>query len=291
MYNLQGVIYALISSATFGLIPLFAIPAVQSGMSVNSVVFFRFLISATAMGLIMIIKRINFKLTRQELKWLLLLSVLYASTSLLLTSSYFYIPSGTATTIHFLYPVAVALIMTIFFKEKASVWLYCAIILAVLGVYLLSDSSHSEKIHTFGLVLVFSTIFTYALYLVLFNRSCLSKMNSIKATFWILAIGMIIFLINVFLTEGHPCDIPSIDTLIDLILLGLVSTLISDLTLILALKRIGATTSAILGCMEPLTAVCSGILFLGEHCTIIQSIGLIIILSAVTIVIITRQRA
>ena len=272
MYNLQGIIYALISSATFGLIPLFAIPAVQSGMTVNSVVFFRFLISATAMGIIMIMKGINFRLTRKEIGWLLLLSVFYASTSLLLTSSYFYIPSGTATTIHFLYPVAVALIMTIFFKEKASVWLYCAIALAVIGVYLLSDSSHSGEIRPYGLVLVFSTVITYALYLVLFNRSCLNKMDSIKATFWV-------------------SDVPSTEAWINLAMLGLVSTLISDLTLILALKRIGATTSAILGCLEPLTAVCSGLLFLGEHCTFIQAIGLIIILSSVTIVITTQQHS
>lgn len=291
MYNLQGIIYALISSATFGLIPLFAIPAVQSGMTVNSVVFFRFLISATAMGIIMIMKGINFRLTRKEIVWLLLLSVFYASTSLLLTSSYFYIPSGTATTIHFLYPVAVALIMTIFFKEKASVWLYCAIALAVIGVYLLSDSSLSGEIRPYGLVLVFSTVITYALYLVLFNRSCLSKMDSIKATFWVLTMGTIIFLANVLITEGKPSDVPSTEAWINLAMLGLVSTLISDLTLILALKRIGATTSAILGCLEPLTAVCAGLLFLGEHCTLLQAIGLIIILSSVTIVITTQQHS
>ncbi|MEG2514399.1 MAG: EamA family transporter [Bacteroidaceae bacterium] len=72
----------------------------------------------------------------------------------------------------------------------------------------------------------------------------------------------------------------------DIFFLALVPTLVSDFTLILAVQHIGSTTTAVLGCMEPLTAVTMGVFFLGESCNAIQLIGIGIILCAVTIVII-----
>ena len=78
---------------------------------------------------------------------------------------------------------------------------------------------------------------------------------------------------------------PNLGTTIDVLMVAFLPTLVSDLTLILAIRYIGSTTTAILRCMEPLTAVCMGVLFLGEHLQPMQIGGIVVVLSAVCIVI------
>lgn len=288
--SVKGVIYAIISSSTFGLIPLFAVPPVLAGMPVNSVVFYRFFFSALAVAIVLAIKRIDLRVTKREFAFLCVLALLYASTSLILTSSYFYIPSGTATTIHFLYPVVVALLMTFLFRERYSYFLFCAVILAIGGVYLLSGVGQGTEVSIKGYLMAFSTVLTYAGYLVTVNRSCINRMNGLKATFWVLLLGMVIFFFNTLFQDGYISGFPDMKSFVHVLLLAIVATLISDLTLILAIQRIGSTITAILGCMEPLTAVLMGVLFLGEKCSIEQGAGIAIILCAVVIVIYSSRK-
>ena len=138
MKSIKGLLFAIVSSATFGLIPLFAIPAIQAGVALNSVLFYRFFISAAVVGVILLFRKTDLRITLKEFITVFILGFFYAGTALLLTEAYFYIPSGVATTIHFLYPVVVTLIMILFFKDKASVPVIIATALAVTGVYLLS---------------------------------------------------------------------------------------------------------------------------------------------------------
>ena len=163
-----------------------------------------------------------------------------------------------------------------------------ATIMAIGGVYLLSGSE-GGTLNSTGLALALTTVLTYASYIVGINKSSVSDMDGLKLTFYVLLSGAFIFLLNLIVNREMLTPIPSWEIGVDLILLALVPTLISDLTLILAVQHVGSTTTAVLGCMEPLTAVIMGVLFLGESCNFIQSIGICIILIAVTTVIIARN--
>lgn len=160
--------------------------------------------------------------------------------------------------------------------------------MAIGGVYLLSGSE-GGTLNSTGLALALTTVLTYASYIVGINKSSVSDMDGLKLTFYVLLSGAFIFLLNLIVNREMLTPIPSWEIGVDLILLALVPTLISDLTLILAVQHVGSTTTAVLGCMEPLTAVIMGVLFLGESCNFIQSIGICIILIAVTTVIIARN--
>lgn len=286
--SVKGLIYAVVSSSTFGLVPLFAIPALKAGVSVNSVVFYRFAISALLVGVVLLAKRESLRIEKRQLPVIAGFAFLYAATSFLLTQSYLYIPSGLATTLHFLYPVLVTILMVVFFKERLSVPVAVATLLALGGIYLLSGSEGGE-INPTGMALALTTVLTYASYIVGLNRSSIGRIDSLKLTFYILATGSLFFLANLLVRGEGLAPVPSWTTGIDLFLLALVPTLISNLTLILAVKHIGSTTTAVLGCMEPLTAVVMGILFLGESCSQIQAWGIGIILVAVTTVIVARN--
>lgn len=289
MNSVSGLFYAIISSATFGLIPLFTVPSINSGVAVNTVVFARFFISFVAMGIVMLLKGKSFKISKNDYKTLCWLSFFYASTSILLTLSYLYIPSGMATTIHFLYPVLVTLIMILLFKESGNWIVYTAIFLAVMGVAFLGHSDTGGSINTIGLTLALITVCTYATYIVGVRKSKVHEMDSFKMTFYILMNCAIIFFINVLVQDGGFSPIPDIETALNLVMLALISTLVSDLTLIVAVQKVGPTTTAILGCMEPLTAVSIGVYFLGETCNMLQIIGIIVILFAVILTIIGTQ--
>src|SRR5699024_443115 len=131
---------ALISSSTFGLIPLFSIPIIASGaMGVPSLLFYRFAFATAAMALAGIVLRKSFKVKPLMLVKILALGIFYASTSMGLTLSYEYVPSGVATTIHFLYPVLVTILMVMFFGEKKSRTLILASAISIIGVALLSQ--------------------------------------------------------------------------------------------------------------------------------------------------------
>ncbi|MBR5183524.1 MAG: EamA family transporter, partial [Bacteroidales bacterium] len=168
MRSIKGLIMAILSSATFGLIPLFSIPLMENSnvalqLNLDNVCFYRFLFSALLMGVIVFVsfarkskEDFNFRkvaaeafaLTPKQLGLMMLISVFYASTSIFLTASYTIgeIPSGIATTMHFLYPVFVTSMMILFFGEKFTTLKALSIILAFGGVFFLSGASFNEGI-------------------------------------------------------------------------------------------------------------------------------------------------
>ncbi len=289
MRQLKGVLLAIISSSTFGLIPLFALPAIREGVGLDSVLFYRFAISAVAVGIFLLIRKVDFRVSMKELGTFFVLGGAYASTALFLTASYLYIPSGVATTIHFLYPVLVTAIMIAFFKDKISLPVIVATGMAILGVWLLSRGEGQGGVGLKGLLMVLSTVVTYAIYIVGVNKSCVHRMDGLKMTFYMLFACAVIFLVNL-LVKGQGLDaMPSANAAVHVFLLALIPTLISDLTLILAIQHVGSPTAAIMGCMEPLTAVSMGVLFLGEHFGFSQLLGVLIVLVAVFIVILANN--
>lgn len=292
MHNLRGVIYAVISSATFGLIPLFSIPLLHVGMSSPSILFYRLGLAAVIMGLIALLTRRSFRISLQDTLLLLFLSVMYSGTALGLLLSYEYIPSGVATTINFLYPLLVTIVMTLFYREKSSIWLLIAILISLVGVALLSwgDIGHTAGgSPALGVAYAGFTVLTYTVYIVGVMKSNASRLDSTILAFYVLLFGSGFFLIYALTTTG--VEMPgNWDVWRTLLLLALVPTVLSNLTLVLAIKKIGSTMTSILGSMEPLTAVLVGVLHFGEKFNIDSAAGLILVITAVIIVILQSKR-
>ena len=116
----MGFVLALISSAAFGLIPLFSLPLLHSGLSADCVLFYRFLFASISLGLILVLRQERLAAPARDLGLLALFSVLYALAALLMIWGLLYLSGGVTATLQFLYPLMVMLIMTIFFHEKFS---------------------------------------------------------------------------------------------------------------------------------------------------------------------------
>lgn len=288
MKKYLGFLYGIISASTFGLIPVFSIPALNAGMSVNNVLFFRFLISTILLGAFLLIRKHSIKVKKEEFLTLAGLILLSGTTAFCLMKSYCYIPSGVATTIHFLYPVLVTVLMTLFFKEKFSIWFAVAIGLAVSGVATISGISSGGEVNAIGLGYALMTVLTYALYIVGINKSKAGRMNSLTMTFYVMVM-LCVFFFTLSMVEGGIKMIPDVKVLGDITLLALFPTLLSNFTLIMAIKKIGSTTTAIMGCVEPVTAVMMGVLILSEPLFMHHIVGIALILTSVSFVILSDK--
>ena len=118
MSKIKGYIYGSISAATYGLVPLFSLPIMANNVPINTILFYRFLIASLAIALIMIYKKISFRVSLKEIFTLSILRVLFSLCAIFSLIIYVYMPAVVATTILFLYPLFLSIIIALFFNEK-----------------------------------------------------------------------------------------------------------------------------------------------------------------------------
>jgi drug/metabolite transporter (DMT)-like permease len=287
MNSLKGFLYGLATSVTFGLIPLFTLPLMKGGMALDSILFYRFLFATLALAGMMKLHKESFGIERKDIPVLLLLAGFYTASALFLFRSYDLMGAGVATTLHFTYPVFVTLLMLILFRERASWVTWLAIVLAIYGVAKLSLKGGELMLDPLGMVIVLLSAVGYASYITTVNKSRVKTMNSRKLAFYVFVFTTILFAAKVFLNEGIQ-PIPDAMSLANLILLAVVPTVISNITLVLAVHHIGGTLTSILGAMEPVTAVCIGAFVFGEEFTWQEAFGIALILVAVTMIILGK---
>jgi drug/metabolite transporter (DMT)-like permease len=285
----KGIIEAIVSSASFGLIPLFTIPVMSAGMALPSFLVYRFAFGCLFMLAILIYRHENMHIKFGDTLRIAFLSSLYAVSAICLISGYSYMASGIATTLLFSYPVWTAILMMIFCHEKATLHSAIAIVLAVGGVFLLSGIDRGFNISSvIGLLLELAAGLTYAIYMVAFPHLRIRRMESLKLTFYVFFYAMIILMLYSLFSTGKLDAIHTNGQWINLALIGLLPTALSNVTLIMSLKRISSTMVAILGAFEPLTAMAIGIIVFGEPLTISVTAGFAMIISAVILLIIKK---
>ena len=290
--TVKGFVNASISGITFGLIPLFSIPVLQTGMHSSSVLIYRYAFGCLAMLGMLMFHRTRMRLAFGDFLRILLLSSMYAVSSIALIEGYNYMASGIATTLLFSYPVWTLLLSVVFLKERLSLVTLLAIFIAIAGVFFLSgilDGGGSIKGLT-GMFLVLLSGFLYAVYMVIFPRMRIREMPSLKLTFFIFFFAMLILTLYACFTRGRIDPIESSSQLINLFFLGLLPTAVSNITLIMSLKQISSTMAAVLGAFEPMTAMCVGILIFGEPFTIPIVIGFVLIIASVFILVLSKRK-
>ena len=280
----KGYILGTIAAATYGMNPLFALPLYKDGMNPDSVLFFRYLFAIPLLGIMIKARRRDFKINRKEIFPLAIFGILMSISSLTLFQSYNYMDAGIASTLLFIYPILVALVMAFVFKEKLTLQTALCILLAVGGIGLLYKNSDGSTLSLTGTALVFASSLSYAIYLVGINQNSLKSMATLKVTFYVLLFGLTLFIARLYINDN--LTLPNEWYLWgNLLALALFPTAISFVCTTGSIQYIGSTPTAILGALEPVTAIFFGITVFGETLTLRESIGLILIIVAVTFVI------
>lgn len=286
-----GYVAGIITGVTYGLNPLFAKPLLSMGVSVDTMLECRYLIAVFILGVWLVFRKESLKVNKAQMWRLCILGFLFAMSSMLLFLSYNYIPAGLATTIVFLYPVIVALIMVLL-KVYPTWQVWLSILMTFVGVVILSRPSGNMTLNITGLSLAAGSAIAYALYLIVVNRSRrLRTVTSLVLTFYALLIGSVVFLIHSAISGGEfMAGLDGWYCWMNLICLAVFPTLVSLLTLAMATRIIGPTRTSVLGVFEPVTAIAVGTIFFGESLTLNIIIGVIITLVAVTFMVMTGKK-
>lgn len=291
--TINGIFYAAISSMSFGFSPLFSLALIAAGLSDFDILSYRWLIAGLVLMIYAFCKKKSLRLNSFDEAWkIILLSMLRALTSITLLIGYVNISSGIASTINFMYPVIVTLCMVIFFGEKRSLIDYLAIAASIFGVYLLAsgDSIMVEGGNTrLGLACSLISAFSFAAYYIVMKQVKADKIEVVKFTTWIMMLSAVYFIIGAFVCNGKLTVVTDAGSWLNILGLGLWSTMVSNITGVKGNRRIGPTMTSILGALQPLTAVILGVLFLNEHLYMRSLIGCTIILVAVTIIVLHQK--
>ncbi len=285
--RLFGYIAGILAGVSYGTNPLFGKALMESGVPIMGVLFFRYAFAAVFLAVLMMFKRESFLAKRREFGVLILLGIFFAGSSITLFCSYEFIPSGLATTLIYLYPVIVALIM-VFLRIYPSWQTWLAISATFGGILLLSIPSEDVQIRVPGVLLAIGSALCYSFYLVIVNRSKrIRNVSEHTITFYSLVTGAILFAIIRYAEDGSMLE--GIDTLGDwgnLIGLAIIPTMVSMLTIAISSRYIGPTKTAVLGVFEPLTAILIGTLLFGEALTAKMAVGIAICVAAVVFMIV-----
>jgi drug/metabolite transporter (DMT)-like permease len=292
--TIKGLFYAAISSASFGFSPLFSLALIAAGLSNFDVLSYRWLTAAVVLVIYAACKKKTLKLNSFDEVWrVVLLSALRSITSITLLIGYANIASGVASTINFMYPVIVALCMMIIFKEDRAWINVVAILLSILGVYLMAngDGVIVEGGNTvLGLACSLISAVTFAAYYIVMKKTKADKIEVVKFTTWIMLLSAIYFIVAAFIIDGRITIVTDFKSWMNILGLGLWATMVSNFTGVKAIRRIGPTLTSILGALQPLTAVVLGVVFLDEHLGVCTVSGIVLILAAVTMIVLHQRK-
>lgn len=281
----------IITGITYGLNPLFAMPLMKNGAATESILFFRYAFAVLLLGLFLLIRKQSFRVSGKQIGVLFILGLLYTSSSIFLFDAYEYIASGLATTLVFLYPVLVAIIM-VFLKVVPSWPVWLAIAATFGGVLIMTQSDGSQTINSIGVLLSIASALVYALFIVIINRSkAIAGISNSLLTFYVLMVGAIVFIGKILSSDtAITAGITTGADWLNLVGLALLPTIVSTATLAIASRNIGATKASVLGVFEPITAIIVGTLMFGEPLTTNIIVGISIAMVAVTFMITVTKR-
>ena len=287
----KGILNGAIASASYGTNPLFALPLFSAGIGVNSVLFYRYALAVIIYGLwLTFIKKISLKISLKEFLPLFILAIFFSLSSLTLFEAFKYIEAGIACTILFIYPIMVAIIMAIFFKEKITKTTVGAIVLTTIGILALYNGKPGATLNIHGIIVVLLSALLYALYIVgVKNIKIINTIHQDKMSFYIMFFGLFVYICNLkFCTSLQILNTPIL--WLYTIGLSIFPTIISIETINVSIKLIGSTSTAILGALEPLTAIFFGIVVFHQHLTLRISLGITLILLGVLLIITKNTR-
>lgn len=283
----KGYLCAFISAFTYGLIPLFMIPIKkEESFSVDTTLFYRFLIASGAIVFFLFYQKERLRISFREMLIMSLLGLLYALSAEFLFLAYDYLSPGIASTIFFSYPIIVALVLILFYKEKLTLPTLLSLLLVVAGVGVLSIKK-GEALNYIGLGISLLGALVYALYILIVNKVRIES-SGVKISFYSMLFSSLYFLVKSLLLK-ESITISSWALAGDLTLFAIITTSLSLVTLVYAVRYIGSTPTAIMGAFEPIVAVLISVGLFGEQLTPSLVIGGMVIITGVLIDILFRK--
>lgn len=279
--TVKGLILGAVAAVSYGTNPLFAVPLYAEGMDSGSVLVYRYSIAALILALMMIAGKQSFRLPRKAIVPMIVMGIVFALSSLLLFEAYRHMDVGIASTLLFMEPVFLALIMRFVYGERLSRSTVVSIAICMAGVLLLCNPGPGARVTVLGIVLVMLSAFSYGIYMAMVNKSAAGRLPGMTLTFYSLLFGMTVFAVS---SRGFTAVSPVAHTWLSIscvLGIAIVPTIVSLVAVNVAIKNIGAVPVSILGALEPVTGAIVGVFLFNEIMTARGALGMILIIVAV----------
>ena len=287
--KLAGVACGVGAAVCYGTNPLGALNLYAEGMTTNSVLFCRFALAWALMSAVLAWRKERVRVSWREFGVVSALGILFIFSSLTLYLSFLRMPAGVASTILFTYPIMTVLLMLAAYGERANVVTWASIALAMAGVALLYWTGEGQTLDAWGVALVLVSALTYACYIVIVGKARLAC-SSFKINWYVLlwcALGMLAYTAvgNAVRPGSLPLALPATARgWFFVAWLAVVPGIGALVMTVYSSKWVGATPTAILGALEPLTAVVLGVTLFGEPISARLAVGIALILVSVALV-------
>lgn len=280
--NIKGIILTILSAILFGITPIITTSIYAYGANAITTVFFRSLIVLPILFMLTKLHHVSLVIHKEELRNIGIIAIFGSGlTTILLFSSYTYIDVGTATTLHFLYPVVVSILCYFIYKEKLGKVKIIALCFAVIGTLCFFDFRKLSK--AVGLLLALSSAITYAFYMVKMEKTGLSHQNAYKTSFYIAVFITLETIVYHLVVPSITFNLP-IQAYGLLLLLAIVSSFLAVVLLQYGIRYLGSSTASLFCLFEPITSILCGYLFLQEEITFLKLLGCFIILTSLLLI-------
>lgn len=288
MKQTKGILYVILSSTSFGIMPVLVKLAYSRGVSTYTVLFLRFGLAALMLLYYIFSKGISLRLTRRQIIMVVTLGAFgYSATALSLFLSYRYISSGLATNILYVYPVIVTVLSLFIYKEKLRLLKLASLIFCVSGVFIMAGDV-KLKINPIGILLALTSAAFYSFYVLGTSHSEIKKINSYVMTFYLSVTASITMLIIGLCMNDINISSITYYSLIYIVLVAFISTVVALMTFLEGVRIIGPSNASILSTLEPVVSLLLGVLILKECFTVSIAAGSFMII--LSVLILARQK-
>ena len=275
----KGKLFLVLSAFFYGILPLFASIAYRGGINGITLSFLRSFLSVPLLYVIIKADKKSLHLTRRQLRCIINLSIFGGSLPVvLLYLSYSYIPTGLATTLHFIYPLIIVIASAMLYHERMSRTTLCAVIFVTIGIFMFNDIS--VKVSKIGIILALLSGIFYSFYVIYIDRTSLDRMDYIVLTFYVMLIMSISIFVFGIIVGSISFDFNAVSWTFSVII-SLITTLGAMPLLQIGIRYEGASMAGIISTVEPITTIVLGATFLGEIISTGQIIGGALILFGV----------
>ena len=279
--KVKGYIYVALSAVVFGCMPLMAVNIYADGVNSISLVMLRSFLAMPVFLVVAVVKKVDLRIKPKELlKACLVFMMGSAVTPVLLFSSYNYISTGTATTLHFVYPAIVVIGCAVLFKEPTGKVQWLCALLCCGGAMMFC--SFDGSFNFFGAALAVVSGFTYAAYMIGLEKSGASDMNPIKYCFYgSLSCGIMMAVITC--ATGSLKLPQSAKGWMLSAFFAIMVMMVAVMFFQIGVGFIGSQRAAILSTFEPITGTVVGALVFNESFGVKSAVGTVAILASVVL--------
>ena len=285
----RAIVLTIISALIYGFTPVLCSMTYEYGNNPYSLTFFRSLLVLPVLAVLLIKNKISLRLNKDEFIKMMIISLFGAVfTTLLLYSSYTYIGVGTATTLHFMYPLFVLVICHFIYRDHITTRQYISLALAMIGIVCFIDFNDFSRIQGIAMALISGV--TFAVYLVGIEKAGLSSMNNYKLSFYLSAIVSVSLLVfNIFSNQivfNQP-----VSNYFLMVCIGLLASFIALIFLKIGIEELGSTLASMFCLFEPISSVVFGFFLLNESVGFMKILGCLFIIVAMALLVMKKKKA